>query len=97
MAEREDIFDARKHEKASTHQKEWGNQIIGQLELSGSERILDLGCGNGALTAQPAQRVPGKASSILLTLDFLFCCDEIIMRPLATKDLRRLVARLEKP
>lgn len=51
-------FDARKYEKASTHQKEWGNQIIGQLELRGNERILDLGCGDGTLTAQLAERVP---------------------------------------
>lgn len=51
-------FDAKKYEKASVHQKEWGKQIIAQLELGGSERILDLGCGDGALTAQLAQRVP---------------------------------------
>ena len=51
-------FDAVKYEKASTHQKEWGNEIIAQLALSGNEKILDLGCGDGALSVQLAQRVP---------------------------------------
>lgn len=51
-------FDARKYEKASAHQKEWGIRIIGELELNGDERVLDLGCGDGTLTAQLAERVP---------------------------------------
>ncbi len=51
-------FDAKQYERASTHQKEWGNRLIEELELSGTERILDLGCGDGALTAELARRVP---------------------------------------
>lgn len=52
-------FDGLKYEKASTHQKEWGAKLIAELELRGSERVLDLGCGDGALTAQIADMVPG--------------------------------------
>lgn len=52
-------FDGRKYEKAATHQKEWGARLIAELELTGAERILDLGCGNGSVSAQLAACVPG--------------------------------------
>lgn len=43
-------FNGKKYSEASTHQKEWGNKIINELKLKGDESILDLGCGDGALT-----------------------------------------------
>lgn len=52
-------FDGKKYEQASAHQKQWGSRLVQELELKGSERILDLGCGDGELTAQLAGRVPG--------------------------------------
>ena len=51
-------FDGKKYEKASTHQKEWGTKLISELGLNGNERILDLGCGDGTLTAQLADLLP---------------------------------------
>lgn len=51
-------FDGDKYEKASKHQKEWGNSLISELSLRGNEAILDLGCGDGILTEQLAQLVP---------------------------------------
>jgi trans-aconitate 2-methyltransferase len=51
-------FDGNKYKAASAHQKEWGAKLIQELNLSGTERILDLGCGDGALTAQLAMLVP---------------------------------------
>jgi trans-aconitate 2-methyltransferase len=51
-------FDGEKYRQASTHQKEWGMKLIAELPLTGRERILNLGCGDGALTAQLAARVP---------------------------------------
>lgn len=50
-------FDANAYEKASAHQEEWGLQLIGELDLRGDERVLDLGCGDGRLTAELARRV----------------------------------------
>ena len=58
-------FDGNKYTAASAHQKEWGAKLIQDLNLSGTERILDLGCGDGALTAQLAALVPqGSALGI---------------------------------
>ncbi|HZD59981.1 MAG TPA: methyltransferase domain-containing protein [Anaerolineae bacterium] len=51
-------FDGEKYKAASKHQKEWGSKIISELNLSGDEAILDLGCGDGVLTAQLASLVP---------------------------------------
>ncbi len=51
-------FDGKKYEKASIFQQEWGNKLISELNLKGNEDILDLGCGNGLLTANLASLVP---------------------------------------
>jgi trans-aconitate 2-methyltransferase len=51
-------FDGKKYEKASAHQREWGTRLICELDLKGTERVLDLGCGDGALTSQLAELVP---------------------------------------
>lgn len=37
-------FDGEKYKQASKHQKEWGNHLISQLHLNGTETVLDLGC-----------------------------------------------------
>ncbi len=58
-------FDGRKYKKASKHQKEWGHALIAELQLEGSENILDLGCGDGVLTEQFSLAVPnGKVLGI---------------------------------
>ncbi|HUT44814.1 MAG TPA: methyltransferase domain-containing protein [Sedimentisphaerales bacterium] len=51
-------FDGEKYKRASENQKAWGKKLIAKLEFKGSERILDLGCGDGTLTAQLAEVVP---------------------------------------
>ncbi|MCX6013397.1 MAG: methyltransferase domain-containing protein [Chloroflexi bacterium] len=51
-------FNGEEYKEASTHQKEWGNRIIAEFQFKGNERILDLGCGDGILTAQLAKLVP---------------------------------------
>lgn len=51
-------FDGNKYEQASSHQREWGETLIGALSLKGNERVLDLGCGDGTLTAMIAELVP---------------------------------------
>lgn len=51
-------FDGKKYEKASAHQTEWGSRLISEFDLSGTEHILDLGCGDGVLSARLAELVP---------------------------------------
>jgi trans-aconitate 2-methyltransferase len=51
-------FDGEKYKNASSHQKEWGNKIIAEFNFKGDEHILDLGCGDGVLTAELAAMVP---------------------------------------
>jgi trans-aconitate 2-methyltransferase len=51
-------FDPQKYQAASRHQKDWGNRLIEELGLKGDEIILDLGCGEGTLTAKLATLVP---------------------------------------
>ena len=58
-------FDGEKYKKASTHQKEWANKILGELHFDGNETILDLGCGDGTITNLLAEMVPdGKVVGI---------------------------------
>jgi trans-aconitate methyltransferase len=58
-------FDGEKYRAASTHQKEWGAKLIAELNLAGTEHVLDLGSGDGALTAQIASLVPqGQAVGV---------------------------------
>ena len=59
-------FDGEKYAKASAHQKEWGASIIAQMGLKGSERVLDLGCGDGVLTAHFADLLPNGGLSVLM-------------------------------
>jgi trans-aconitate methyltransferase len=51
-------FNGERYAQASPHQKKWGMTLIEELHLEGTECVLDLGCGDGALTAQIAALVP---------------------------------------
>jgi trans-aconitate 2-methyltransferase len=51
-------FDGERYRAAAGHQREWGELLISGLELRGDENILDLGCGDGTLTARLADLVP---------------------------------------
>ena len=56
------------YERNSSAQKKWGGEQIGKLSLSGDERVLDIGCGDGALTAMIASRLPrGEVTGIDLS------------------------------
>jgi len=59
-------FDGEKYKKASSHQKEWGAKLISEFKFQGSEHILDLGCGDGAITSNLASQVP---SGFVLGID----------------------------
>ena len=51
-------WDAAKYHRISDPQLAWGRAVAERLSLAAGERILDLGCGTGRLTAELAQK-PG--------------------------------------
>jgi len=56
-------WDAADYEKHSSPQQQWARDVIRTLNLTGNERILDIGCGDGKVTAELAALVP--AGSVL--------------------------------
>lgn len=52
------VFDGEKYKQASEQQKAWGRKLIAEFQFEGHEQILDLGCGDGILTAELAKLVP---------------------------------------
>lgn len=46
------------YERISALQMAMAEAVLGRLELDGAQRILDVGCGNGKITAEIATRVP---------------------------------------
>ena len=59
-------WDARAYHTVAEPQFEWGQRVLADLELAGSESVLDAGCGTGRLTAMLADRVP---SGCVIALD----------------------------
>lgn len=44
--------------RSSVEQKKWAQELISNLSLKGDERVLDIGCGDGKVTAEVARRLP---------------------------------------
>jgi trans-aconitate 2-methyltransferase len=58
-------WDAEEYRTSSSNQKKWALELLSKLDLKGSERVLDIGCGDGEITAAIARRVPrGSAVGI---------------------------------
>src|SRR5665647_3765125 len=51
-------WDAAEYEKHSSQQQLWTQDVIRSQKLAGDERILDIGCGDGKVTAELAALVP---------------------------------------
>jgi trans-aconitate 2-methyltransferase len=54
-------WDAQDYNLNSANQQRWAREMLASLQLTGAERILDIGCGEGKVTAELAQRVPKGA------------------------------------
>ena len=50
-------WDAEDYRGSSSQQKKWGRELLAKLNLDGDERVLDIGCGDGKLTAEIAERL----------------------------------------
>jgi trans-aconitate 2-methyltransferase len=51
-------WDAAEYYRRSSLQEAMAQQVIALLDLKGSERVLDVGCGDGKITAEIASRAP---------------------------------------
>ncbi|NET62062.1 MAG: class I SAM-dependent methyltransferase, partial [Symploca sp. SIO2E6] len=50
-------WDALDYAKSSSAQQIWARELIAKLNLQGNERVLDIGCGDGKITAEIANLV----------------------------------------
>jgi trans-aconitate 2-methyltransferase len=51
-------WDAAEYARRSSLQQAMAQEVLALLDLNGSERILDVGCGDGKITGQIAHRAP---------------------------------------
>ena len=51
-------WNAEEYQASSANQKEWAIELLSKLDLKESDRVLDIGCGDGEITALIAQKVP---------------------------------------
>jgi trans-aconitate methyltransferase len=51
-------WNAVEYHRLSRPQTEWGQRVLGRLELRGDEQLVDAGCGTGRLTAQILEKLP---------------------------------------
>jgi trans-aconitate 2-methyltransferase len=55
-------WDARDYADNAANQRGWAREVVARLNLGGAERVLDIGCGDGTITAEIAERVPRGAA-----------------------------------
>ncbi|MFC1923888.1 methyltransferase domain-containing protein [Chloroflexota bacterium] len=48
-------WDAQEYHESSSQQQKWAKELINKLKLKGDERVLDIGCGDGKVTAEIAR------------------------------------------
>ena len=51
-------WDPKTYEKISSPQQMWAQELLSKISIQGDERILDIGCGDGKITAQISRLVP---------------------------------------
>ena len=51
-------WNAQDYAQSSSAQAAWAQDLIVKLNLSGNETVLDVGCGDGKVTAEIARRLP---------------------------------------
>jgi trans-aconitate methyltransferase len=51
-------WNAEQYKQSSSNQKQWGADLLSMLNLTGNEHVLDIGCGDGMLTAAMADMLP---------------------------------------
>ncbi|USN51603.1 MAG: methyltransferase domain-containing protein [Myxococcales bacterium] len=65
------------YQKNSRPQQEWFEQVVSALQLKGNEEILDIGCGDGAISNKIAYMIPqGNIIGIDISKSMIECARE---------------------
>jgi trans-aconitate 2-methyltransferase len=65
-------WNADVYHRVSDPQRAWGGPVLARLPLTGTELVLDVGCGTGRLTGDLLQRLPrGRAVGVDLSENML--------------------------
>ena len=51
-------WNATDYHRSSSAQQQWESELIQKLALTGTERVLDIGCGDGKITAELSDAFP---------------------------------------
>lgn len=87
-------WNASGYTRIATLQEAMAAEVLALLDLNGDERVLDLGCGNGKVTAEIAARLPhGEAVGIDASADMIAFATKNFSQPnlrLQVSDIRRI-------
>jgi trans-aconitate 2-methyltransferase len=65
-------WNAQVYHRVSDPQHQWGRPVLARLPLTGTELVLDIGCGTGRLTAELLERLPhGRAVGVDLSSNMI--------------------------
>ncbi len=88
-------WDASSYHRVSVPHEEWARSILDRLPLTGTETMLDAGCGSGRVTAMLVERLPegrvvavdGSASMVEKVAEVLRPRDEALVCDLTALEL----------
>ena len=77
-------WNAQDYEKHSLAQQKWARELLDKLSLHGTEDVLDIGCGDGKVTAEISRLVSkGK----IVGIDNFFFDDSTCIKTISPKGL----------
>jgi trans-aconitate methyltransferase len=84
--------------KNSSAQLTWARELIARLDLTGSESVLDVGCGDGKITAEFARSLPnGFVLGVDSSADFIaYACEHYPQSEFTVLQFEQMDARCLK-